>query len=297
MSRAPLLSPRLQALLSRSRLRPRTARPLGGQGDRSSAAKGSGLEFAEHRPYQPGDDLRHVDPHLEARLGETYIREYSLDQQLPVTLVLDVSASMAAGEPSRLDRARELAAALAFLALAASDRVRLAAVQNGRVLFTEWFSGARNAERVYAWLSALEPAGRSDLSAAAPEIASKLPAAGQVFIFSDWYDQNPERLPLLLGGEGREVLAVHLYAPADADPTLLSASGDVRLMDAETGEELEVALTEQALREYRDAWEEFRNALRDGLQSRQALYLPVRLDRSVGDVLLRDWTGRGLILR
>ena len=297
MSHAPLLSPRLQALLARSRLRPRTARPLGGQGDRSSSARGSGLEFAEHRPYQPGDDLRHVDPHLEARLGETYIREYSLDQQLPVTLVLDVSASMAAGEPSRLDYARELAAAVAFLALSASDRVRLAAVQDGRVLFSEWFNGARNAERVYAWLADLEPAEGSDLDGAAPELASKLPAAGQVFIFSDWFDQKSERLPLLLGGEGREVLAVHLFTPADADPAQLSVSGDVRFMDAETGEELEVALTEQALTEYRAAWNGFVGDLRDSLQSRQALYLPVQLDQTVEDVLLRDWTGRGLILR
>lgn len=297
MSRAPLLSPRLQALLARSRLRPRSARPLGGQGDRSSSAKGSGLEFAEHRPYQPGDDLRHVDPHLEARLGETYIREYSLDQQLPVTLVLDVSASMATGDPSRLDYARELAAALAFLALSANDRVRLAAVQGGRVLFSEWFSGARNAERVFAWLAALVPAEYSDLDAAAPELAAKLPAAGQVYVLSDWFGQNPERLPLLLGGEGREVLAVHLFSPADANPALLAVSGDVRLMDAETGEELEVALTEQALAEYREAWQAFTEQLRDALQRRQALYLPVRVDTGVEDVLLRDWTGRGLILR
>lgn len=293
----PLVSPRLQGLLARSRLRPLAALPTGGQGDRSSRAKGSGLEFAEHRPYQPGDDLRHIDPHLEARLGETYIREYNVDQQLPVTILLDTSMSMGTGEPAKLEFALRLAAAIGYLGLSGNDRVRLASYADERILWTRWFSGVRQTERMFAWLSALEAAGTADPSRLVREVVPQLPATGLVIMISDWLAHDPGRVPTMLGGEGRDVIGIHVHAPAEADPSLLGAGGDLRITDSETGEELEVALNDQALDEYRRAWREFTDGLRDSLLSQQALYLPVSSGADVESVLLRDWTRLGLILR
>lgn len=297
MSSGPLLSPRLQTLLSRSRLRLNDALPAGGHGDRSSRAKGAGLEFAEHRPYQPGDDLRHVDPHLEARLGETFIRQYSVDQQLPVTIVLDVSASMGQEAPSKLDFARQVVAAIAYLALAGNDRVRLAACADGRVLFSEWFSGARNAERLFSWLHGVKAAGQADLAASAPQLLPQLPPTGLVLLVSDWLAQEIGHLPALLRRPGRNVLCLHVFSPAEADPAVLAVGSALRVVDSETGEELDVALNDQAVAEYRLAWQEFVANLRDRLQEQSALYLPVSTDVDVEDLLLRQWTSLGLILR
>ncbi len=295
--RQRLLSPGLQTLLSRARLRLNAALPSGGQGDRSSRAKGAGLEFAEHRPYQPGDDLRHVDPHLEARLGETFIRQYSVDQQLPVTIVLDTSASMGQEHPSKLDHARAVAAAISYVALAGNDRVRLAAATDGKVLWSEWYSGPRNAERLFDWLSDLEAHGATSLADSARLIVPQLPATGLVLLISDWLSQDVGRLPSQLQREGRVVLGLHVFSPEEADPGLLGAGAALRVVDSETGEEFDVATSEQALDEYRHAWQQFTSELRDQLQGQGARYLPVATNQSVEDLLLRDWTRIGLILR
>lgn len=292
-----LLSPRLQSLLSRSRLRLNTALPLGGQGDRSSRAKGSGLEFAEHRPYQPGDDLKHVDPHLEARLGETFIRQYSVDQQLPVNILLDVSASMGQEEPTKLDFAKRLVAAVSFLALTGNDRVRLASLQDGRVLWSEWFSGPRNADRLFGWLDNLTAGGETDLGSLVRQAAAQLPPTGLVLVVSDWLAQDSLRVPALLRREGRSVLCLHIYSPTEADPALLGQGSALRVIDSETGEEFDVALNEQAIAEYRLAWQEFTDSLREGLLARNALYLPVHTDSDLEGLLLKDWTRLGLVMR
>lgn len=292
-----LLPARLRGLLARSRLRLNTAVPAGGQGDRSSKAKGSGLEFAEHRPYQPGDDLKHIDPHIEARLGETYIRQYSVDAQLPVTILLDSSASMATGEPDKLRFSTALAAALSYLALSGNDRVRLGALHSGQVRWTDWFSGARNIERILSWLEGLQGEGRAELQDAAIQAAPRLPETGLIIIISDWQDEVSSKLPALLAGEGREVVCVHVFTPAEEDPELLQVSGDLRLIDAETGAELDVAVNPQALSEYREAWQMFTAELRERFLRQQALYVPVSTSTGLEDVLLRDWTRLGLIMR
>lgn len=294
---ASLLSPRLRGLLARSRLRPHTAVSAGGQGDRSSKAKGSGLEFAEHRPYQPGDDLKHIDPHLEARLGETYIRQYSVDAQLPVTILLDTSASMATGEPDKLRFAAKLTAALSYLALSGNDRVRLGALTAGQVQWTDWLSGVRNTERVLAWLGGLRGEGRAGLQEAAVQAAARLPATGLIIVISDWQAEDTTRLPILFGGEGRELVCVHVHTPAEENPELLQAGGDLRLIDAESGEELDVAINSQALSEYREAWQAFSTDLRERFLRQRALYVPVSSSADIENVLLKDWTRLGLVLR
>lgn len=293
----PLLSPRLQSLLARSRLRPLTALPSGGLGDRSSKAKGSGLEFAEHRPYQPGDDLRHVDPHLEARLGETFIRQYSVDQQLPVTVLIDASGSMEVGEPTKLAYAARLAAALGYLALSGNDRLKVGTYAGGRVRWTDWFSGVRQSERLFGWLQDISGDGAADLGEVLSLVVPTLPPTGLLVVISDWLSQDVGKIPTMLGAEGRDVLALHVFTPEEADPALLEAAGGLRIVDSETGEELDVALGEQALAEYRQAWSSFSQHLRDGLQSQRALYLPVDTSADLESLLLRDWTRLGLILR
>lgn len=289
-----LLEPRLQELLGRTRLHLRSARPFGGVGERTSRALGTGLEFSEHRPYQAGDDLRHADPHLEARLGETYTRQYAVEQQLPVTILLDRSASMVHGTPDKFLFARKLAAALAYVALAGNDRVRLAAHTDGQLQWTEWFGSPRRVPEITSWLQALAGAGSSDPADLAVLAGAHLPTAGLVIIISDWLSTGNEAGPGAYAREGREVLAVHVYSPDEEDPGIADSLGDLRITDSETGEELEVSLGDEALSEYRQAWNDWRTRLQQELLGRRMLYLPARSDSSIETLLLRDWMGRGI---
>jgi uncharacterized protein (DUF58 family) len=303
---APLLEPRLLSLLARTRLRLQSALPAGGLGDRSSRVKGSGLEFIDHRPYEPGDDLRHVDPHLEARLGEAFIRQYSVDQQLPVTILLDSSASMQHGSPGKFLPALRVSAALSYLALAGSDRVRVGAFsggagssarQAGVISWSGWHQGIRSATQLCAWLQQLKPQGSGSLASAAKQVLAQLPPTGLVIVVSDWLSHEDGPLPGALRRAGREVLALHLYAPDEEDPALLHSGGELHIIDSETGEEIEVSLGDQALAEYRLAWAAWREGLRESLQRQQVHYLPVSSAANLEMLLLNEWMAAGIIGR
>ena len=300
----PLLEPRLLSLLARTRLRLRSALPAGGLGDRSSRAKGSGLEFIDHRPYEPGDDLRHVDPHLEARLGEAFIRQYSVDQQLPVTILLDSSMSMLHGSPGKFLPALQVSAALGYLALAGSDRVRVGAFasgtggsgarQTGVINWSGWYQGIRSSAQLFAWLQQLEPQGTGNLDSVADQVLAQLPPTGLVILVSDWLSHEDGKLPRMLRRAGREVLALHLYSPDEEDPALLQAGGDLHIIDSETGEEVEVSLGDQALAEYRLAWTAWRDGLKESLQRQQVHYLPVSSAANLETLLLNEWMAAGI---
>ena len=115
-------SPALLTSLMRSRLLVRQARATIGIGERRSRGKGAGMEFIDYREYQPGDDVRHLDPHLHARTGGYFVRQHAVYQQLPITIVVDGSASMNFGTPTKFDFACGLAAAELMLAAVGGDR-------------------------------------------------------------------------------------------------------------------------------------------------------------------------------
>src|SRR6266852_88773 len=136
-----ILSPGLLTALMRSRLAVRRAHATIGIGERRSRGKGSGMEFMDHREYQPGDDVRHLDPHLYARTGGYFVRQYAVTRQLPIAIVVDGSASMNFGTPTKFDFARRLAAALAFAGLAGGDVIQAAVHSGGRLLWSPLVRG------------------------------------------------------------------------------------------------------------------------------------------------------------
>jgi uncharacterized protein (DUF58 family) len=148
-----MLSPGLLASLKRSRLIVRRARATTGIGERRSRRKGSGMEFVDYRKYQPGDDVRHLDPHLYLRTGDHYVREHAVEQQLPVSIIIDGSASMKFGTPSKFDFSRGLAAALAFVGLAGGDVVEVGVHASGRLSWSPRIRGARRVPVLFDWLA------------------------------------------------------------------------------------------------------------------------------------------------
>src|SRR6185436_13191622 len=101
-----------------------------GRGERRTRHVGSGIEFADHRDYAPGDDLRHLDWNLYGRLERPLVRLFDEDEDLPVYVLVDSSASMGLGQPRKLDLARAVAAALAYVALTNLDRVAIYATSD-----------------------------------------------------------------------------------------------------------------------------------------------------------------------
>lgn len=290
-----LLSPELLHRLARSKFYLRQAVAQGGIGERRSRAKGAGIEFADHRPYQLGDDIRHLDQHVYARLGEHHIRQFSLYQQLQVTLLLDTSASMAFGQPAKLGFAKALSAGLAYVALAGGDSVRIGAFGSGHIRWSAAFRGVRRAPELFHWLERLESQRHTGLGRAARLAVGKLKPESLLIVVSDWLSGEVETALRTLDLKRQELVAVLVLAPEEAEPERLGR-GDLRLVDTESGQEFELALDAEALASYRENLETWTSSLRSLVRSRQGLFLQTRSDAELETLFGSDWRKEGLIV-
>lgn len=286
-------SPRLLQALLRSRLLVRRAKATVGIGERRSNAKGSGIEFLDYREYQPGDDVRHLDAHLFARTGGHYVREYAVHQQLPITIIVDGSASMNFGAPTKFDFSRGLASALAFVGLAGGDAVQAAVHSGGRLLWSPLVRGIRRAQVIFDWLDAQQPAG-AGFGQALATVLPRLMHRGLVILISDWWLDELDADLKVLGSLRQEIVAVHVAAPEELDPARLGA-GETRFVDAESGHEVELLIDQIVLDDYKAALDDWQDRLRQQIRRHLGRYLVVRSDASLDRLLLQDWRRMGLI--
>jgi uncharacterized protein (DUF58 family) len=285
--------PALLTALMRSRLQVRHARATTGIGERRSHRKGPGMEFMDYREYQPGDDVRHVDPHLYARTGAYFVREHAVYQQLPVTIVVDGSASMDFGTPTKFAFACRLAGALAFVGLAGGDMVEVALHANGRFSWSPRLRSIRRAPVIFDWLAAQRPAG-TGFGSALGDALTRLGHRGLVVLLSDWWSDDPDALLDVVGTLPQEILAVHVLTPQELDPAQLGV-GESRLVDSESGHEIELLIDQHALEGYRSGLAAWRERLRQQITGRQGRYLLVRSDTRLERLLLHEWRQAGLI--
>jgi uncharacterized protein (DUF58 family) len=220
--------------IRRIRIRTRTILESGIVGAYHAVFKGRGMEFAEVREYAPGDDVRNIDWNVTARMGAPFVKKFVEERDLALLLLVDVSGSQRFGSRFLLKRdyAAELAAVLAFSAVANHDRV-------GAVLFTDRIesyvpprAGRDHALRIVRDLLAVEPLGRGTDIAGALRFARRvMKRRGIVAVISDFQDQGYER-PLGILRRRHDVIAIHLHDPGESD---VPAAGLVALRDPETG--------------------------------------------------------------
>jgi uncharacterized protein (DUF58 family) len=219
--------------------------------DRRTPKRGRGIEFADHRPYTPGDDFRHIDWKAYRRLNRLLLRLFDEEQDLPIYLILDVSGSMA--EPAKFDLARRLAAALCYIGLVHLDRLTILTFANGLAHESSPGRGKGRIFRVFDQLERMEAGGPTDLRESCKEFASRPRQIGLAVIISDFLDPGGVDVGLkILRTLGHDVFAVHITSQADRDP---GAFGDVRFVDAETGELRELEVTPRLAAAYGKAWE------------------------------------------
>jgi uncharacterized protein (DUF58 family) len=256
------------------------------KGGRRSVKRGRSVEFADYRDYVMGDDLRQLDWNVYARLEKLFVKLFIEEEDVTVSLIVDASASMATGRPDKLLFAKRAAAALGYIGLASEDRVQLT-VLGGR--FARRRNGLRGSGRVFRLLSDLSgiaPAeGPSDLVAAARHAAAQLHGRGLVILISDLLDPGSERVIRELAATGSELVILHVLSPEEIDPLL---EGDLRLVDMETGEALEVTVDLATLDAYRTRLATWRENLADLAARRRATYLPVSSDLALADLVFAE---------
>ena len=214
------------------------------KGERKSKRRGSSVEFAEHRNYTSGDDLRHIDWNVYGRLDKLFLKLFLEEEDLHVYTLLDTSLSMDFGEPTKLRYGKQVAAALSFIGLVNHDRVL---VDTFSAQLTQGLHGIRGRSqmwRVVQYLEQLQPTGTSNLTASAREFAIRHAGKGVVVVISDFMDKQgyQEALRYLLA-RNMDIYVVQVLSQEEVTPELV---GDLRLVDVEDGEAAEITITRRS---------------------------------------------------
>ena len=271
------------------------------QGERRSPKRGQSVEFADFRPYAPGDDFRRIDWNAYARLERFFIKLFVEEEDLTVHFLMDTSRSMDWGQPNKLWYTVRAAGALGYIAMVGLDRVTATAfggAADGNGGYFPPRRGKGQALALFAFLQALaQPSNGStelakvlptnqptDLRQALTRYAARARQPGPLILLSDLFDSSPQpsNIPTFqpgwadglraLASRGFEVTVLHILAPDEVNPEL---TGDLKLLDVETGAEVEITADYDLLGRYRDGLAAWQEELRRFGGARGMHYVPV----------------------
>lgn len=277
------------------------------QGERRSNRRGASLEFADYREYTAGDDLRYVDWKAYARLERLFVKLFVAEEDLGIHLLLDSSESMnyagpKGDEPIQANKfhfARKAVAALGYVGLLRYDRVGVSSFAQGGVRDranlshrTPTLRGRRAVPELFGYLQAIQPGGRTDFSTALQDYARRAQTPGVCVVVSDFMDPHWEKGIKALLARRFQVVLLHVLSPEETNPTL---SGDLRLVDGETGEIREVSITPDLLNRYKAALDGFCDRMETMSAKYGMEYLRTTTDAPVEDLLLSTLRKSGLL--
>ena len=218
-------------------------------GERRSVSRGRSPEFADFRNYSPGDDYRLIDWNAYARLDRFVLRLFVAEEELPLSLFIDLSGSMDWGRPNKAEVAKRLAGAIAYVALASLDRVRLTVFAEGPTSGGAPYRGRHAAAGLFARIQSFPAGGPTDYARLVAPITRQRP--GMTVLITDGLGASPvEPAITALRLARQEGAVLQLLAPQEV---ALDWTGDARLKDAETGLEREFTATPATQAAYRTA--------------------------------------------
>ncbi|MFN7140895.1 MAG: DUF58 domain-containing protein [Limisphaerales bacterium] len=285
------LSPELLRRLEQFQLLAARRAKSSSKGERRSRARGQSVEFADHRNYVPGDDFRYLDWNLYGRLDRLFLKLYEEERELPVRIFLDASESMNFGTPRKFDFARQVAAAIGYVALNGFDRVTVQTFptdpeQSATINALRSVRGKKSSLPYLQNLVRLNAKGTANFNESLRRGAVEARQAGVAIVLSDFLDPSGYEAGLTaLISRGFQVNAIQILAPEEIDP---STFGDLRLVDAETGAVQEVTFGKYRLKAYQQTVQNFCQRLREYCQGRGVHFFSVRSDAALEDLLLKQ---------
>lgn len=275
-------------------------------GRHRSPKKGFSVEFAEHRQYVPGDDLKNLDWKVLARKDRYYIKQYMEETNLRATILLDCSGSMAyCGDAaiefegrrlSKFDYGRYLAAALSFMLVGQQDGVGLVLFDSAIRTYLPAKAQASQVRNILEFLDGAEPGGDTSVASVFNEIAERIPARGLVIIISDLFDPDINGMLRSLhhfNYRRHEIVVLHVMADEELH---FPFDGHIHLKDLESDQELQ--LDPKSIRaSYLDQVNAFLKKLGEGCGQMHADYVPINtkmpFETALTDYLARRRTGVG----
>src|SRR5205807_1368950 len=302
-----LLTPELIRRLEQFQLLAARRAKSAARGERRSRARGQSVEFADYRTYLQGDDFRYLDWNLYGRLERLFLKLYEEERELPVRIFLDASESMTFGEPRKFDFARQVAAAIGYVALSGFDRVSIipfpnrepslaaaetsspAGISSQELAARGGLRAVRGKKSTIAFfqnLSALTAGGAANLNEALRRGALEARQAGVAVVLSDFLDPAGYESGLTaLIGRGFQVNLVQILAPEELSPVTF---GDLRLVDSETGGLQEVTFGRYRMKAYQQTVQNFLQRLREYCQARGINFFTASSNTPLEELLLRQ---------
>jgi uncharacterized protein (DUF58 family) len=288
---ASLITPELLRRLEQFQLLAARRAKSSAKGERRSRARGQSVEFADYRNYVAGDDFRYLDWNLFGRLDKLFLKLYEEERELPVTIFLDASESMTFGTPRKFDFARQVAAAIGYVALCGFDRVSVQlfpdAMGEGAIRGAlRSVRGRKSSLQFFQNLSLVNASGTASFNEALRRAALTARRSGVGIVLSDFLDPagyEPGLTALI--GRGFQVSAVQILAPEEVNPTDF---GDLRLVDSENGSVQEVTFGKFRLKNYQQTVQNYIQRLREFCQSRGINFFTTTSDASLEKLLLKQ---------
>ncbi len=261
-------------------------------GEHKSPYRGFAIEFAQHREYAPGDDVRHLDWKVQAKTERYYIKQYEQETNFVAHLLLDGSESMkyGSGEISKLEYGKMMAACLAYLILHQRDSVALGIFDEEVQEYLPRSDNRDNLFRIMDRLAGFKPLRGTRLAPVLHGMAGQIKRKGIVIVISDFFDDEEELLQSLqhLRFKGHEVIMMQVLDPCEID---FPFTGNVEF---EGLEDLPLIRTRpsQIKKSYHREFEEFRERLRSDVERHQCHFVGVRTDQPLDEVLANYLTFR-----
>jgi len=254
------------------------------QGERRSKRRGQSVEFADHRPYVAGDDLRFVDWNIYGRLEQLFLKLFIEEQDLTVHIVVDGSASMTVGEPSKELFIKKLAAALGYVSLVNNNRVSISVFGDGVVGQLANMRGRNYLHQMADFLLTAQCDGVSQFETACRQIASGRIGCGVMIVLSDFlfkegYDSGLRRLI----GRQYDLYVIQVLSAQELSPDF---AGDLKLIDIEDADVAEITVSAALVKYYKRNVTAYCNELKDFCTRRGAVYALANSGDSVESLVL-----------
>jgi uncharacterized protein (DUF58 family) len=293
VAESTLLPPDLLAQLERLELVTRKVFRGRMKGERRSKRKGQSVEFADFRQYVAGDDLRSLDWNLYARLDKLIVKLFLEEEDLHFYTLIDASLSMDFGKPSKLQYAKQLAAALGFVGLVRADRVRIETLGQSLRQRGPTLRGRRSVWRMLEYLNGIEPGETASLADGVKNFCLRNSGRGVVVLVSDLMDKSGYEAGLrYLVSQQMDVYVIHILSQEELEPDV---KGDLKLVDCEDQDIAEISVSAPLLARYKSTLNAFVGGAQEFCTRRGMNYLLANNQTPVKELIANYLRRRGLV--
>lgn len=269
-------------------LNPKLSSDKGNSGQRKSKGHGNSMEFSDFREYFPGDDIRKIDWNIYGRFEKLFIKLFEEEREVLFNIIIDNSLSMNYGGPSKLELSKQLAALLSYIILNNDDRLMFHYMSGENLIKSERFKSKNSFVNALKTIESIE-ASEGQIS---PKIMKNDFSSGVSIYLSDFYDHEALKSIKYLNYKRQRLVLLQTMSDEELHPT---ESGEVRLIDSESGSFKDIKLNGRIIEAYREKLGEFVEVIKVSANASGGYHILVPSDLSIDEILFEKMVSIGLL--